>query len=298
MNLSNNQPTAALAVPEGSLQEGTHPVAFGYGSILSELQNDKVKAVDAIVYFAVNYLSHWDSGRSQFLSQTKIAGLLGIPYRFVKKIMKRMYKYMKKIKTTRRGTRYEVERHVFDESYEPDETDGDPPTFGVPHGVNSPIARMFRGDLSWQACLVWIVLRFHSDWVTAVSKPTSMLTLAKQCRLGADTICAAIRELEEKFLAVRLSQSNEAAVYQLYPKPKTKLKTKNLKDDITETKDHWYSNNFQYRCSRKNGIIEGRIGRSKWKRVRERKLHQIPLPIRQFFDAKINIERIKSRFIS
>ena len=185
MNLSNNQPTAALAVPEGSLQEGTHPVAFGYGSILSELQNDKVKAVDAIVYFAVNYLSHWDSGRSQFLSQTKIAGLLGIPYRFVKKIMKRcMYKYMKKIKTTRRGTRYEVERHVFDESYEPDETDGDPPTFGVPHGVNSPIARMFRGDLSWQACLVWIVLRFHSDWVTAVSKPTSMLTLAKTVSIG------------------------------------------------------------------------------------------------------------------
>ena len=298
MNLSNNQPTAKLAIPEGCLQENTHPIAFGYGSILSELQNDKVKAADAIVYFAVNYLSHWDSGKSYFLSQTKIASLLGLSYRFVKKILKRMHRYMKKIKTTRRGTRYEIERHVYDESYEPDESDGDPPTFGVPHGINSPISRMFRGDLSWQACLVWIVLRFHSDWATAVSKPTSMLKLAKQCRLGADTICTAIKELEEKYLAVRLTKSNEAAVYQLYPKPKTKIKTRNCKDQITETKDHFYSNNFQYRCSREDGTIEGRVGRSKWKRVKERKLHQIPLAIREFFDAKINIERIKSRFIS
>ena len=286
------------AVPEGNLQENTHPIAFGYGSILSELQNDKVKAVDAIAYFAVNYLSHWDSGKSHFLSQTKIASLLGLSYRFVKKIMKRMYRYMKKIKTTRRGTRYEIERHVYDESYEPDESDGDPPTFGVPHGINSPIARMFRGDLSWQACLVWIVLRFHSDWATAVSKPTSMLKLAKQCRLGADTICTAIKELEEKYLAVRLTSTNEAAVYQLYPKPKTKLKTKNFKGEVTETKTHWYSNNFQYRCCRSTAVIEGRIGRSKWKRVKDRKLHQIPLAIRKYFDVRLDMQRMKSRFIS
>ena len=287
------------------IQDQTHPVPFGFGSILSELRNDSVKAADAILYIAVNYCSNWQSSNSHFLSQKRIADMLGLPQRYVRKILKRMSRYLKKLKTTRKGSRYQVAKHVYDAdlidaSDIPVDENGRPLTFAVPHGYGSPIGRMFRGELSWQACLVWIVLRFNSDWRTGLSNATSMLKLASMCRLGAQTICEAIKELEKLGLVVRQTKLNEEAIYQIFPKPKDKNKAGSEKDDKqgTETATHWYSDNFQYRCSRKDTSIEKRISKKRWKRVRDSELHCIPLPISDFFEARINCERIRQSLLT
>ena len=290
--------------PPESIQEQTHPLPFGFGSILSELRNDSVRAADAVLYIAMNYCSNWQSSKTHFLSQAKIADMLGLPRRFVRKILKRMSRYLKKLKTTRKGSRYEVTKHAYD-SDTIDETDlpvddnGRPLTFAVPYGYGSPIDRMFRGQLSWQACLVWIVLRFNSDWRTGESRPTNHLKLASQCRLGAQTICDAIKELEKLGLVVRKTKMNEEAIYQLFPKPKSKKKADskdNKSADGNETATHWYSNNYQYRCSKENAVIEKRISKKKWRPVRECDFHTIPLPISLHFNAKIDCERLRNSF--
>lgn len=260
-------------------QTHTHPVAFGWDSILSDLERGKAKAADAIMHVVVNYLSNWKSGESHCLSVSRLSEFLSISESYVSKILNRMARWLKRLKTTRKGSIFEVVRHDFDPQVPASDRESD--TFAVPYGLGSPIERMFRGHISWKACLVWIILKLHSDWTTGETDPTNMIEIASRCRLGLQTVCECIKELESAGLLKRLSAKNEAAVYQLLPKPKPKKKQKKQDDSWHDgtlghsAGTHFVSQNWQYRISYAEGHIEKRVGYHEWERVSDYEIAQV-----------------------
>lgn len=272
-------------VPEyPEFQDKTHPVPIGFDSVLSDLQWGEVTAADAMAYIVVNYLSDWKANKSFNLSIAKISECLGVSRSYVSKILKRVDRWLKKLKPNRSGTIYEIVKHAYENEGSPADA-RDSKFLAIPFGFGSPIERMFKGHISWKSCLVWIILKVHSDWSTGLTNPTNMLEIAKLCRMGAQTVCECIRELEDAGLLKRKSGKNEAAVYQLLPKPKPKKKkrpkSKGYGEDwdtdwsANRTATHQMSRNWQYRICMESGVIEKRVGYSKWKRATDYEVHQV-----------------------
>lgn len=249
-------------------QDKTHPVPIGWESAISGLQHGKIKPITAMLIMVANYFSFWKSNKSHYLSINNFAEYLGIVPSYVCKALKQANRWLKKLKSNRKGTIYEITKHDYAKDVPDAERDS---TFlAMPYGFGSPMERLFNGHITWKSCLVWIILKVHSDWITGITNPTNMLELAKLCRMGAQTICECIRELEEVGLLKRLSAKNEAAVYQLLPKPKKKKE----KDGHGEnrygysTSTHQYSRNRQYRICFATGNFEKRTEKSlkgRWK---------------------------------
>ena len=274
-------------------QDKTHPVPIGWESVLSDLQLGRIKAVTAMVFLVANYLSSWKSNKTHYLSINDFAERLGIVPSYVCKALKQCSRWLKKLKSNRSGTIYTVTKHDYEEDVPAD--DREPKYLQIPYGFGSPMERMFKGHISWKSCLVWIMMKWHSCWRTGVTNPTNMVALAKLCHLGAQTICACIRELQEVGLLVRLSALNEPAIYQLLPKPKSKPGKAGEDKGYSEhwfghrTKTHTMSRNWQYRIDMVTGQLEKRVGYSKWKRVSDYERHNsIPRKIVEDLEFAFN----------
>ena len=254
-----------------TFETATHPVPVGLESIIFNLQQGEIKASEAMVYLVCNYLSDWKGCKTFYLSIRKIATSLGMSPSYVSKLLKRLGRFLKKLKANRKGTIYTIKKH--DDS---PESGKDSRFLAMPHGLGSPIERMFKGHISWKSCLIWIMLKVNSDWSTGTTNPTNMIEIAKLCKMGLQTVCDCIRELQDARLLKRISARNEAAVYQLLPKPKVKKKKKEgWGEDYygSYTENHLMSRNWQYRICMKTGKFEKRIAYKIWKKVSDYELH-------------------------
>lgn len=274
-------------------QEHSHPISFGSDSPLSELQNGSMKPVETFLTLTLNYLSNWKSGHSKYVTDIELAEKMDISPSYVSKIRKRTDNFIEKVKTTMRGTIYRVRRFKKGTQKPKDAQQ----TFAVPYGEKSPFQYMFDGKIGWKACLIWIVLKRHSNWKTGITEPTTILDIAKYCGFGAQTVIAAIAELQEAKLLVRISKKSEKAVFQLFPMPKPKSRKPKSKyanpdnEDYYEGKIHFYSRNRQWRLEKSTVQYEKRTGYKEWKVV---DWAHLPWAIQKLFDHFIIILRARN----
>ena len=292
--VSEDSPTREFA-----FQADTMQVPCGADSMLSALQAGDVTAIEALVYLALNHASTWDSGKTWYISGRELARLLGISNWYVRAALKSLQEkgWISTISTSRHGKRYQLVHHRCDPEDAPVDADGKPLKFAVPRGAGGPFERLYAGDISWKACLVWIVYKLNSDWTTGETDPCTMLGLAERCGFAPNTIVALIQKLVDADMLHRLSKRHEKSVFQLYPKPYlTEVAPKPKREfrkerGITTDGVHWYSDNRQYRCSRETAEIEKRKKGGRWAAVLDRDFQNIPRAIRRDFDLAIEANR-------
>ena len=287
--------------PHTEYQETTMQVPFGTGSVLDLLINREITPIEAILALVLNYKGNWQSGKTHYISRRKCAALLGISTWYLRKtIVKLRTSILKIINVGQRGTMYQLKHHLCDDEDIPRNADGLPSKFAIPHGIGSPFARLFAGDIHWKSCLIWIVLKRFSNWTTGITNPCTMELLAKRTRFGKSTVCECIAELSEAGLLERLSLPHEKSVFQLYPKPPEKRPVKRypkIEQREMRAKGEWrYSFNEKYRVNVETFEIEQKQAK-KWKPVRDRDRHRIPKPIAQAFDEAATLfHTLRNRF--
>ena len=293
--------------PAFEYQETTMQVPIGDFSILSEWFEGNLDPIDAIVLLQINHDSTWANGRTKWLSGRGLANAIHASHRYIREVLKRLDVWLTRLKNGLKGVIYELTHHNCDDTDVPRDKYGAPLKFAVPYGKGGPIERMNAGDITWKACLVWIALKFHSDWQTGENKgitdPMTMEKLAKLTGFGKQTVCDAIKALQKAGMLERLSKPWEASVFQLYPKPTPKTEAERLQAKHERTKvkvgrweavitpHHVYSGNKQYRCRYIDSRWEKRVGRNHWKLVPDRDLYRIPKAIIRDIEPLIQLRR-------
>ena len=286
-----------------NVQTTTLQVPLGPGSIISGLGLRQVKPMAAMAALTLNYRSNWDEGRTWWTSDRKLADLMGMSHWYTRDALKELLgSWITRVKQGAKGSIYQLTHHLREPQSIPTDKHGNPLKFAVPRGKNGPFEKMFAGEISWKACLVWILLKTHSDFKTGKTHPITMKSLAFWCRFGKDTVCEAIKELEKAGLLERLSEKHKISVFQLYPKPpekravhrpKKKRKQKKTFMDMRTDEEHCYSFNEKYRCNLYTGHIEvrERNGRGRWYRLKDRERHLMPKVIMEAFDDMLTETR-------
>ena len=275
-------------------EASTLQVPFGEFSILEALKAGNVKPIEAIVTLTLGYRSNWTSGLTWRTSTRTLSKLIGISHRYVRDALKRAEHWVSR-QTAPEGNvagTWQVKHHLCSPDEVPTDRDGSPQTFAVPRGEGGPFERMFRRDISWKACLVWLLLKLHSDWEAknGITHPLNMDTLRKWTGFSKATVLAMIQELQDAGMLERLSKRWERSIFQLYPKPRTepravrrRKKRAAKKADKNATRlmradgDYRFSFNEKYRVNVVTGEIDVRegYGRGLWKRASDYHIAQV-----------------------
>ena len=261
------------------VHETTMPMPFGYGSVFWAVSESVITAAEGMTIAFTTRFGSWDTGRSHAKSYSNIAKALAISKSYVQRLIKKVADWVKKLKSTTRGTIYQVTSHVYDadtpEEKVPINEDGKPLKFAVPIGVGGPFERMVAGSISWQACWLWLVMKLNSCWDGNDEKAgrtyqLSYETLIKKTGLSRAKVAQCLQELKNAGMVQRISEPFEVGVYQLYPKPpKTAQKrqrfrrTDKSKRAMLQDETHIYSLNHQYRIEIATGFFEMQR-RKKW----------------------------------
>ena len=300
-------------------EETTLQVPFSDFSILEALKAGKVKPIEAIVTLTLGYRSNWTSGLSWRTSTRQLANVIGISHRYVRDGLTRAVNWV--TRQTRAvgntaGT-WKVTHHNCSRDEVPTDRDGLPCMFAVPRGEGGPFERMFSGDISWKGCLVWLLLKLHSDWEAknGITDPINMDTLTKWTGFSKSTVIAIIKELQEAGMLERLSQRWERSVFQLYPKPRTepravrrrkKRAAKKAKASARDDRgmrvdgNYRFSYNEKYRIDVTTGDIDVRegYGRGLWKRASDYHIAQVMYrKIREDFEIAIEAHQAFDAFL-
>ena len=105
----------------------------------------------------------------------------------------------------------------------------------VAYGAGGPFDRLYKGNISWNACLIWIVLSYESEWdpkkeTCGQTSPMSLDILSQKVRMRKQTVSESIKELGKVGMLKRLTPRSESDVYQLYPRPEPKGFAKHAKE--------------------------------------------------------------------
>ena len=286
--------------------ESTHQVPCGEFSPLSELRLGKLSGVEAIILATLNYRSNWASGKTWRSSLRELAKLIGISVRYLRQKIAELIEngWLSYICVgINTGSRYQLKHHNCKSDDVPTDKYGRPLKFAVPQGKGGPFERMFAGDISWKACLIWLVLKKHSDYKTGVTLSISINTLRQWVGMSPQTVINCLKELKKAGLLKRTSKPHEAGVYELYPKPDGKPKpVYRPKREKIGDQDHssrsmrvegeWrFSFNDLWRLSVETGEIQFRKSRTHgvWKPLTLGVA--IPKPIKEAFDFVIDFHR-------
>ena len=282
-------------VPRFCYQADTMQVPRGRYSILSELWHGNVTSAEALVYLALNHQSYWDTGLTWCIATRELTRSLGrgMSLRYGRSVLERLGAkgWIICLPLEQQRRRYKLIHHCCDAEDVPIDDGGKPLKFAVPRGIGGPFERLEAGDISWKACLLWIVYKLHSDWNTGVTEQYTIAVLAKFCRIKRQTICDLVKELEAAEMLRRLSGMNQKSMFQLYPMPDpASFKQKKRKRKLTRAYDittdgvYWYSDNRQYRCHRETLVTERRQAEGKWSVLKDRERHRMPTAIQRDFD--------------
>ena len=291
--------------PTFESQESTLQLPFGDFSILSDLIMGRASAIEAMVTLTLCYRSNWDSGLTWRTSSRQLADLIHISQRYVRSVLEKAAGWIQR-KTVPKGNlagTFRIVHHRCEPAIVPMDRDERPKSFAVPRGKGGIFERLFAGDIDWKACLIWLILKLHSNWSTGVTDPISMATLAKWTGFSKKTVCEAIQKLRAAGMLERLSKPWERSVFQLYPKPREnraarrRAKRKSEKWERREMRAEgvWrYSFNELYRLNVETAEIEKRTvkGRGKWQPLKDRERHQMPKAIKIDFEESLKVHRV------
>ena len=293
-----------IRAPQYEFQSDTMQVPCGEHSILWALGEKEVTAAEAIVYLALNHGSSWNSGMTWCTPSRYLAGLLGpgMSVRYTRSVLKRLIEkgWIIAIRMSGNRRRYRLVHHLCEKEDVPLDRDGKPLKFAVPRGDGGPFERLYAEDITWKACLVWILHKLYSDWKTGETYPCTTLDFAKRCRLSSKTMIPLTKQLVEADMLHRLSQPQEKSVFQLYPKPylepvarEDKPRSPIADDGVTSDGKFWYSSKGKYRCCRETLKLEFRVNRmsEKWKLVRDADRQKIPPAVTLEFECHISAKR-------
>ena len=266
-----------------------------------------MKPIEAIVTLTLGYRSNWTSGLTWKTSERLLAKVIGISHRYARDGLNRLGNWVRR-QTPAEGNiagTWQVTHHLCSRDEVPTDRDGLSCMFAVPRGEGGPFERMFNGDISWKGCLVWLLLKLHSDWEAknGITKPLNMDTLRKWTGFSKSTITAIIKELHAAGMLERLSQRWERSVFQLYPKPRTEARAvrrrkkraakkadKNALREMRADGHYRFSFNEKYRVDVTTGEIDVRegYGRGLWKRASDYHIAQVMYPsIRKAFNEAV-----------
>ena len=276
-------------------QEGTMQVPRGRYSILSELWHRNVTSAEALVYLALNHQSYWDTGLTWCIAVRELSRSLGpgMSVRYCRSVLESLEDkaWIMCLPLAQKRRRFKLAHHCCDAEEVPVDDAGKPLKFAVPRGAGGPFERLEAGDISWKACLLWIVYKLHSNWNTGITEEYTIGVLAKLCRIKRQTICDLLKELEGAEMLRRLSAARQRSIFQLYPMPDPALiKSKKQKrrvcraSGITTDGVYWYSDNRQYRCDRETLVVERREAKGRWSVLKDRERHTMPAAIQRDFD--------------
>ena len=207
--------------------ESTFQLPFGQSSALSALRLGTLKPVEALLSTVLNYRSNWDSGKTWKTSYRLLSELTGLSIRYIREALSNLIanSWVQPLAIgTNTGSRYAVTHHNCRSDEIPTDKHGHPLKVAMPQGKGGILKRLFDGNISWKAALIWIFLKLHSNWKTGVTMSLSIESIRSWVHMSPQTVCNCIKELTKAGLLKRLSQPHETGVYQLYPKPNTKPK--------------------------------------------------------------------------
>ena len=301
---------------------GQHPIPYefdadtmqvprGQFSVLSELAKGNLTSAEAMIYLCLNHGSSWNSGVTWSLSVRYLSELLspGMSRSYVQKTAASLNDkgWIETIdEDNPSGYKYRLRHHLCDYEDMPVNRDGKPLKFAVPRGAGGPLERCFDGDISWKAALVWISLKFRSNWkahedTAGQTEKATLLELSKRCRISLPTYHPLITELSQAGMLERLSPKSQKAIFQLYPKPfpKPVQSSPEIQQELVAGKviktdgEYWYAHNWQYRCNRESGEVQRRQRGSTWKRVSDyHKYQEMPQAILRDFERAIEAKRL------
>ena len=289
----------------------TMQVPRGQFSVLSELAKGNLTSAEAMIYLCLNHGSSWNSGVTWSMSVRYLSELLspGMSRSYVQKTAASLNDkgWIETIdEDNPSGYKYRLRHHLCDYEDMPVDRDGKPLKFAVPRGAGGPLERCFDGDISWKAALVWISLKFRSNWkahedTAGQTEKATLLELSKRCRISLPTYHPLITELTHAGMLERLSPKSQAAIFQLYPKPfprpvqsSPEIHEESVGGKFIKTDgEYWYAYNWQYRCHRESGEVERRQRGGTWKRISDfHKYQEMPQAIRRDFERVIDAKRL------
>jgi len=251
--------------------ETTFQVPFGEDSALSELRLGNLTSAECLLLTVLNYRGNWDNGKTWKTSLRKLAEVTGLSIRYVRDILTSLQDndWLQTLRIgTNTGSIYQIRHHNCGYSEIPTDKNGNPLKFAVPRGQGGILERLFAGDISWKAALIWILLKLYSNWKTGITMDISINTLRKWVRMSPQTVCNCLGELTGAGLLKRLSKKHESGVYQLYPKPNGKPKPlyrrrkpkvkKNDTRPMRQDGDWCFSFNELWRVNKETGNIQTR----------------------------------------
>ena len=302
-----NRNTPVFQRRQFEYEETTLQVPFGEFSVLEELKAGNVKPIEAIVTLTLGYRSHWTTGLTWRTSTRQLANIIGISHRYIRDTLAKATDWIARRTAPGANTAgtWQVTRHLCGDDEVPTDRDGLPCMFAVPRGEGGPFERMFSGGISWKCCLVWLLLKLHSDWEAknGITNPMNMDTLCKWTGFSKTTLIATIKALADAGMLERLSERWERSVFQLYPKPRTepraerrrkkraqKKADKNATREMRADGNYRFSFNEKYRVDVTTGEIDVRegYGRGLWKRASDYHIAQVMYPsIREAFQQTV-----------
>ena len=295
-----------LETDNATTAESTFQLPFGDSSALSELRLGNLKNVEALLLTVLNYRSNWDSGKTWKTSLKRLSELTGLSIRYIRDTLTslRSNGWINRLSIgSNTGSRYEVTHHNCSRDETPTDKNGNPLKCAIPQGKNGILERLFNGDISWKAALIWILMKLHSDWKTGETMSLTIETLRKWAGMSPQTISDCLVELTKAGLIKRLSKRHEAGIYQLYPKPNTKPKPvhrrrkpkaqNNEKRQMRVDGDYRLSFNELWRINVETAAIETRRSRriGLWKQASDYQISQMPKAIKRDFDMCIDVVR-------
>ena len=295
---------ASIFKPAFEYQESTLQLPFGEFSIFSDLMANRVNPIEAIVTLALCYRSNWSTGSTWRTSSRQVAELLHISHRYVRSVLAKAMQWITR-KSAPNGNRagtFQITHHRCEPAMVPMDKNDRPLSFAVPRGNGGIFERLFAGDIDWKACLIWLMLKLHSDWTTGVTDEVSMATLAKWVGFGKRTVCDAIKALRNAGMLERLSKRWERSVFQLYPKPcenrakrrQAKRQAEKWQRSEMQVDGDWRSSfNEKYRLNVVTAEIQTRAVKNlgNWKTLRDRDRHRMPKSIQRDFDKALEAAR-------
>lgn len=265
-------------------QASTFQLPVGDFSAVYALRDRELTPMETAVSIYLNYHSNYESGWTHARSYNRISKDMGVKHRQrVQKAIKGLVKkgYLeKKVRGGNKPNTYRIIHHKCDPLLTPRDKDGLPKKCAVPRGEGSPMELMKEGKISWQAMLYWTIKKVLSDWTTGVVE----FTYRKACEwtaFGNTTIQDIREQLKEVGLLTLLTQKFERAIFQLFPKPYEKRRTRRRENPklMPTDGDFYYSFNGQWRVSREDGHIEtlrGTFdGRQKWQHANKSELYEV-----------------------
>lgn len=292
-------PNLPTPTQDPNTETSTLQIPFGEFSILEALKNGKVKPISAILTLTLGYRSNWTTGRTWRTSTRQLAKLIGTSQRYVRNTLKNAETWITRQTQPNGNTpgTWKVTHHLCNPDETPTDKDGNPQTFAIPRGENGPFERMFKGEITWKACLLWILLKRNTDWSKrdGITHPVNMKTLAKWTGFSTATIAKTIAELQDAGMLERLTEKWQRSIFQLYPKPKqqpqTQRRRKKKQQREMRTNGDWkISFNERYRVNIKTAEIQTRSAHNKglWKKVSDYHFGEImPKPIKKAFNKTI-----------